>query len=395
MLEESLERVSAFPVSESIERGRYLEPIAGYDARKTLQNLRTELFESFRRVLDSGTLILGPEVALFEQEFASFVDCKHAVGMSSGTDALIIAMKALGIGQGDEVITVANGPVPTVAAIRAVGATPCFIDVDPVFLQMDPVQLRTSIRSATRCVIPIHLYGHAAPITDISRICQEHGLSLIEDCAQAHGTRFAGKHVGGFGSIGCFSFYPTKNLGALGDAGMCVTNDPKLADKIREFGQYGFRDHQRIAHSEGTNARLDELQAAFLRPMLRYLENKLVRRQEIAAFYSTHCAQVPFKLPASMQGTAPSWHQFVIRCNQRDKLIKFFKDRGILAGIHYPWPVHTMPAFCQTAFVLSSMLHTETACREVVSLPMHAELTSSEVQRVVDAMVAAHRNGID
>jgi aminotransferase EvaB len=392
MLEEAAEvRASISPV----ESAQTVDLITGYDARKTMQNFRSVLMESLQRVLDSGALILGSEVAAFEQEFATFVECEHAIGMSSGTDALIVALKALGVGHGDEVITVANGPVPTAAAIRAVGATPCFVDIDPNHLQMDPVRLRDSIRRTTRCVIPIHLYGHAAPILEISRICQEHELFLIEDCAQAHGTRFADKHVGGFGHVGCFSFYPTKNLGALGDAGMCVTDDPVLANKIREVGQYGFRDNQRIAYLEGLNARLDELQAAFLRPMLRCLESKLTRRSEIAEYYRDRLTGLPFLLPAEVLGTTSSWHQFVLRCKQRDKLLEFLKGKGVIAGIHYQWPVHKMPPFCQPDTALSPMLHTETACREVISLPMYPELEPCHLKRVVDSVIEASRHGIE
>jgi dTDP-3-amino-2,3,6-trideoxy-4-keto-D-glucose/dTDP-3-amino-3,4,6-trideoxy-alpha-D-glucose/dTDP-2,6-dideoxy-D-kanosamine transaminase len=395
MLDES-NQISFNPyVYDRLDVATRSEPIYGYDARRSIQLQRAELLQSFHRVLDSGNLILGQEVSAFEVEFAEYIGSKHAIGVSSGTDALIAAMKVLGIGQGHEVITVANGPVPTAAAIQAVGATPCFVDVEPNSLQMDPVQMRSAIRSQTRCVIPVHLYGQSAPMIDIADICRQYGIFLIEDCAQAHGTHFANQHVGGFGDISCFSFYPTKNLGALGDAGMCVTNDAHLSQRLREVGQYGYRERQRIAYSNGINCRLDELQAAFLRTQLPNLRAKIARRHEIAEFYLTRLRNLPFCLPEAGSDSKPSWHQFVIRCRQRSKLIDFLRHKKIFASIHYEWPVHSMPAFSSTSIVPFPMPVTELACKQVVSLPVFPELLLHELERVVRALHEAVQNDID
>jgi hypothetical protein len=236
-----------------------------FDFRPGYERHRAEFDAAIARVLASGQLILGPEVRAFEEEFAGYVDAALGVGVASGTDALVLALRALGIGPGDEVITVANAGVPPVAAIRAAGATPRFVDVHPDTLLLDPGGLERACSERTRCILPVHLYGHPVEMDAILDFARSRGLRVVEDCAQAHGARHRGKPVGGFGEIGCFSFYPTKNLGAFGDAGMCVTDDPKLAESLRMLRMYGFRD-DRHAHREGLNSRLDELQAAITPP---------------------------------------------------------------------------------------------------------------------------------
>lgn len=378
-----------------VEIGYRLAPVVGYDARRMVERHKVEVLQAIQRVLESGSLILGPEVAAFENEFAQYVGCQHAVGMASGTDALIVAMKAIGIGPGDSVITVANGPVPTAAAIRAVGATPCFVDIDPDTLQMDVVQLRSAICQRTKCVILVHLYGYATDISEILNVCKQQELFLIEDCAQAHGTTFDGRHVGGFGDIGCFSFYPTKNLGALGDAGMCVTNNPIWEQKLREIAQYGFRGGSRIAICDGVNSRLDAMQAAILRALLPHLSRKLERKREIANHYTEHLSNTPIKLTSVLPLVQPSWHQFVVRCRQRDKMLEFLRQRSVQASVHYEWPVHTMPAFARTSETKSRMKETQMACKQVLSLPIQPELQSHEVSRVTHAIQDALQKGID
>jgi len=352
------------------------------------EKLRDEIQGAMLRVMTSGSLILGPEVNAFEEEFARFVGAEHGIGTASGTDALIVALRALGVNTNDEVLTVANGPVAPIAAIRSVGAYPRFVDIDPVTLQMSVIDLRKSISRRTRCIIPIHLYGQAAPIREILEIADSFGVPVIEDCAQAHGTRVFGQHMGSFGRIGCFSFYPTKNLGAFGDAGLCVTNDTALAQRIREVGLYGFRGRERIAFRDGHNARLDELQAAFLRIRLKYLPDDLVRRQLIACRYRRGLESLPMSLPVVVPESEPSWHQFVLRTPRRDELCHYLSSHGIESGIHYKHPVHCMPAFKKFSYSEGSLPHTEQACRDVISLPMFPELLDEEIDRVVSACKA-------
>lgn len=367
--------------------------VPAFDYRMGMAAMRGELLAAIERVLNSGCLILGPEVAAFENEFAHFIGATHAVGTSSGTDALIIALRALGIGAGDEVITVSNGPVPTIAAIRAVGAVPRFVDIDSGNLQIDPQLIEDAITAQTRCVLPIHLYGWPAPVAAIAEVCRTHNLVLVEDCAQAHGTWASGQHVGTLGAIGCFSFYPTKNLGAFGDAGLCVTHDAALAANLREQACYGFRN-DRVAHREGLNCRLDELQAACLRVKLKQLDTALQLRANIAETYRRGLAGTGLSmLPIPEQGRA-SWHQFVIRAQQREAWIKWFERSAIQVGVHYATPVHRMPAYQWLGYSEGSLPNTEQACREVVSLPLYPELTDAQAERVIDCVHAGLASGL-
>ncbi len=367
--------------------------VPAFDYLEGFQLQRSKILEVIAHVLDSGTLILGPEVTAFENEFAHYVDSKHAIGVSSGTDALIIALRVLDIGPGHEVITVANGPVPTVAAIRAVGATPCFIDIDSNSFQMDPRLVSQAITSATRCVLPIHLYGNPAPVFRIAEICREHSLALVEDCAQAHGTIVGDRHAGTIGKIGCFSFYPTKNLGGFGDGGMCVTDDPILAVRMREQRSYGFRN-DRVAHVEGLNCRLDELQAACLRVRLQYLPASLARRRHIAFYYHEQLACLNLHLPSIPSYGKPSWHQFVVRVAYRDAWIQWLAKQQIIVGVHYDQPVHLMPAYLPLARVPDALLVTEQVCKEVISLPIFPELQRDEMARVCQALKSGVEAGL-
>ncbi len=306
---------------------------------------------------------------------------------------MILALRSLKVGYGDEVITVANGPAPTASAIRAVGATPRFVEIDAATMQMDPGCIHASINSATRCVIPIHLYGAPAPIDAISQVCQDYGLELIEDCAQAHGTYVRGQHVGNRGAAGCFSFYPTKNLGAFGDAGMVITNDAARAAQLREQACYGFRG-DRISHCEGLNCRLDELQAACLRVQLTYLPAALKSRIAIARSYSEHLADAGLLLPVWPTCGTTSWHQYVVRVQQRQCWIDYLRQLSISVGVHYATPVHLMPAFRPFGNGEGSLPITEQACSEVISLPMFPELDDARIRDVVAAILAGIRDGL-
>lgn len=365
--------------------------IPAFDYRRGFAIHREEILGAIARVLESGILILGPELSKFEFEFSQFVGCEHSVGVSSGTDALIVALRSLGIGPNDEVITVANGPAPTVAAIRAVNATPSFVDIDPKSVQMNPDLIAGAITPRTRCVIPVHLYGCPAPVEHIAEICREHGLFLIEDCAQAVGTRIGRLHAGLYGDIGCFSFYPTKNLGGFGDSGVCVTNDSAVAHRLREQRCYGFRD-DRIAHVDGLNCRMDELQAACLRVRLKYLQESLDARNRNAEDYLRRLSSTEMTLPFVPKDGTHSWHQFVVRLNRRVAWQQFLELHNVGFGIHYEHPVHLMPAYSK--FANRPLPITELVCKQVLSLPIFPELECSEIKRVCDVIELGYRTGV-
>jgi len=359
-----------------------------FDYRPHYKKLQREIDDALHRVIDSGRLILGPEVEAFENEFAAFVGSAGAVGVNSGTDALILALRALEVGPADEVLTVANAGVPTVAAIRAVGALPRFLDVSPGTLLLDPDQLEQARTDRTRCVIPVHLYGHPAPMTQILAFASRHDLPVIEDCAQAHGARIAGRHVGTFGRIGCFSFYPTKNLGAFGDAGAVVSADSALLDRVRALRMYGF-DEERSAQHEGVNSRLDEIQAAILRVKLAHLEEDLATRRGLAEDYATGLCDSSVLLTAPAEDIAHAFHLFVLRTPDREGLIRALDSRQIGYGVHYPEPVHRMPAYDFLGCPEGCLPATEAACRQVLSLPLYVGLGREEVERVVQAVLSA------
>jgi dTDP-4-amino-4,6-dideoxygalactose transaminase len=330
-------------------------------------------------VLSSGRLILGPETAAFETEFAEYLGSACAVGMNSGTDALTLALMALDIGLGDEVLVPALTAPATAAAVRAVGAVPRFVDVSPDTLNIDPQQVERLITSRTRALIPVHLYGGPAPMRRLMTIAEKHELALIEDCAQAHGTLYEGRHAGTFGVIGCFSFYPTKNLGAMGDGGMCVTNDPEIFERLRRLRHYGL-DDDRIAATDGRNSRLDELQAALLRVKLRRLDVAIRRRREIASRYRRMLADADVRLPSDVAGH--SYHQFVVRAADRNALFDTFARKGVGSGVHYSMPLHLMPAYGPWGHREGDFPHAEAAARRVVSLPIFPELRDEEVDFV-------------
>jgi dTDP-4-amino-4,6-dideoxygalactose transaminase len=362
--------------------------IPAFDGRQEYRQVKDEIDAAIRRVCESGRLILGPEVEAFEHEFAAYVGARYAVGVKSGTDALIVALRALEIGPGDEVITVANTAVATVAAIRAVGATPRFVDIDRKYLLMDVSRLEAAITPRTRCILPVHLYGHPADMPRISAVAQKHRIPVVADCAQAHGASLDGQHVGTFADIGCFSFYPTKNLGAMGDGGLCTTQDPLLADRIRRIRCYGF-DGDRIAHLEGMCSRLDELQAAILRVKLGHLDDMLRVRRRLADIYTTMLQDAPFWLPSIAPGAEHAFHLYVIRTMDREGVIARLERNEIGYGIHYPVPIHLMPAYEWLDYGPGDLPVTEQAAGQVLSLPLHAGLTEEQVRSVASVLLEA------
>jgi hypothetical protein len=354
-------------------------PGAGYRAHKA------EIDAAIGRVLDSGWYILGQEGRAFEAEFAAWLGAGTAVGCGNGTDAIALALRGLGIGAGSTVVTVSHTAVATVAAIESTGATPLLIDIEPDHYTMDPAELDQVLRSPPaglppiRAVVPVHLYGQPADVGVIDTLCRRHGALLIEDCAQAHGARRSGRMVGTFGDAATFSFYPTKNLGALGDGGAVVARDPAVAARIAALRQYGWTRHY-ISDEVGMNSRLDELQAAVLRVKLPHLDAANARRREIARAYD---AVLGARAPRRRRGSECVYHLYVVRVVDRDAVQARLRERGVGTGVHYPVPVHSQPAYAgRVALGPSRCVETERAAGEVLSLPLYPELTAAEVALV-------------
>lgn len=346
---------------------------------------KEEIDQAVHRVLNSGRYILGDEVSAFEREFAEYIGVKHGIGTGSGTEAIHLALAACDIGKGDEVITVAHTAVATVAAIELAGAVPVFVDIEPKFYTMDPEKIQSVITKKTKAILPVHLYGQAVDMNPIMDIANQHGLRLIEDCAQAHGTTYDNRKVGSFGDFGCFSFYPTKNLGALGDGGILVTNNDELARKARLIREYGWSERY-VSFCKGWNTRLDEIQAAILRVKLRHLDKDNARRANIAACYFNYLKMLNLALPVRRENATHVYHLYVIRSQKRDKLLGFLRKRGIGAAVHYPVPVHLQPAYRGRHHGIGSLLETERAVREVLSIPMYPEIKAGEIKLISSAI---------
>jgi dTDP-4-amino-4,6-dideoxygalactose transaminase len=361
-----------------------------FDLQRSLEGIELEVAEAVQRVMRSGHVLLGPELRSLEKEFADYTGAAAAVGVASGTDALILALKATGVGIGDEVITVANTAVPTAAAIRAAGAIPRFVDVDPSSLLIDVAQAEAAVNSRTRAIIPVHLYGLPVPMQPLLDLARKAGLRIIEDCAHAHGAREAGVHVGTQGDVGCFSFYPTKNMGALGDAGICITQDPEIAARLRQLRMYGF-DGDRVAICDGLNSRLDEIQAAVLRIRLQRLEECQSQRNVIAAYYRAALQDSAVVLPPLSEDRTHAWHQFVIRVADRPAFMRILEAQGVGCGIHYEYPLHRMPAFAPWFPAGNSLPVTELAAAQVLSIPMAPWLRTEECLQVTSALRCATR----
>jgi dTDP-4-amino-4,6-dideoxygalactose transaminase len=346
---------------------------------------RAEIDEAVRRVLASGRYVLGPEVSEFEKSFAAYLGTEHAVGVGSGTDALFLALRACGIGRGDEVITVAHTASATVAAIVMSGATPIFADIEPDGFTLDARGLPALLTDRTKAVVPVHLYGQPADMAPILAFAKEHGLRVIEDCAQSAGADYAGRKAGTWGDIGCFSFYPTKNLGAYGDGGLAATRDSVLAERLRRLRQYGW-DESRVSREAGVNSRLDELQAAILRVKLRFLDVDNAMRIAHADCYEQTLAGAGLALPARRAGRTHVFHLYVVRSRQQQALLAHLQAHGIQALAHYPVPAHLQPACRPYAPGAGTLAQTERAAKEVVSLPIYPELEAAQQRQVVDAV---------
>jgi len=348
-----------------------------------------EIEDAIRRVLKSNTFVLGTEVEEFEKEFAAYVGVKHAVGVNSGSDALYLAVKALGIGRGDEVIVPSHTFVSTADAIIRNGGKPVFVDINPKTYCINHEMVETLITRKTKAIIPVHIYGHPAKMDEICEIAEKHGQYVIEDACQAHGAEFKRKRAGSFGTLGCFSFYPTKNLGAYGDGGLIVTNDGALAEKLKMLRNYG--SPKKYYHDFiGVNSRLDEIQAAVLRTKLKYLDKWNDRRREIAKLYLEALSKSEFVLPVEEEYAKHVYHLYVVRTKMRDKVIAHLKTNDIPVLIHYPLPIHKQKAYLDLGFNVT-LPETEKASEEIMSIPMHPFLSDEEVLNIAEVMMNATR----
>lgn len=365
-------------------------PVPFLDLQRINDRHRAAYQAALSRVLDSGRVLLGEETAAFEREFAAWCGTSHCVGVGNGFDALHLVLRAWGIGAGDEVIVPSHTFIATWLAVSEVGAVPVPVEPAPDCCNIDPAGVEAAITPRTRAIVAVHLYGRPAPMRELSDIARRHGLKLLEDAAQAHGARLGDRPCGSLGDAAAFSFYPGKNLGALGDGGAVTTNDPALADRVRRIGNYGssVKYHHEIA---GVNSRLDELQAAFLRERLRALDADNAHRRRVAQAYRTGLAGLPgLALPVGDDGDRLSaWHLFVVRHGQRDALAELLAARGVATLVHYPQPIHRQGAYAGTPLARQPLPQAEAWAREALSLPIGPTLTDDDVAWVVASVRSA------
>ncbi len=359
------------------------------DLKAQYFSIKDEIDLAVSKVLESTQFVLGNEVAAFEKEFADYCDTDYGIAVNTGTSALHLALLAADIGPGDEVITVPFTFVATVAAICYIGATPVFVDIDPISYTLDVTKIEKAITKRTKAILPVHLYGQPADMDPILEIARRHGLTVIEDAAQAHRAEYKGRRVGSIGDLGCFSFYPGKNLGACGEGGMVVTNNPEYACNIKMLRDWG---QERKYHHvlKGYNYRMDGIQGAILRVKLRYLDKWTEARRAHAALYDELLVDSGVKTPTIMPYSHHVYHIYAVRSRQRDALQQRLHAQGIQTGIHYPVPVHLQPAYADLGYQARAFPHSEAASREVLSLPMYAELTTESQTQVVNAVIAEH-----
>jgi len=357
-----------------------------FDLKAQYAPIRTEIREAIDRVIESQQFILGPEVEALEAEIAAYCGCRYAIGVSSGTDALLVALMALGVAAGDEVITPAYSFFATAGTVARLGAVPVFVDIDPATFNVDPAMIASKITRRTKAILPVHLFGQLADMGEICAIAAKHDLPVIEDAAQAIGAERDGKRAGNWGDLGCFSFFPTKNLGAFGDAGMVTTNDPAVAERVRMLRVHGYRSRY-VNELLGGNFRLDAVQAAVLRVKLRYLDAWTEARRQNAAQYRKLLPQ-SLVLPLEKPGRH-IYNQFVIRCAGRDQLMANLKQEGIGCEVYYPVPSHLQPCFSGLHHQTGDFPVSEKASLETLALPIYPELSGEMIERV-SAAVTAH-----
>ena len=360
------------------------------DLAAATRELETEIHAAVARVVNSGWYVGGPELTAFEEQWAAYCDADHAVGVANGLDALHLALRAVGVGPGDEVIVASNGYIATQLAVTMAGATPVPVEPDPATHNLDPARIEAAITAKTKVILPTHLYGQPADLDAIGAVAERHGLVVIDDAAQAHGARYKGKQIGGGGArITCWSFYPSKNLGALGDGGAITTNDPELAEKIRRLGNYG--SSIRYVNQElGVNSRLDPIHAAVLGAKLQKLDEWNARRARIAAHYGEALADCAgLTLPAAPDFAIPAWHLYVVRAADRDRLAVRLAEAGVQTLIHYPIPPHRQQAYAAMGLAKGSLPIAEALAAQVLSLPIGPHLGMERAERVADAVRAA------
>ncbi|MDP1808322.1 MAG: DegT/DnrJ/EryC1/StrS family aminotransferase [Actinomycetota bacterium] len=359
------------------------------DLKAQYLEIKDELTAAVNQTLADGRFILGPNVAALEDEIAAFCGARFAVGVASGTDALHLALRALGVGPGDEVITTPFTFIATVEAISYCGAVPVFVDIDPATYNLDVGQIEAKITPRTRAILPVHLYGQPADMAEIMTLAGKYKLAVVEDCAQAIGAEYKDKRVGSIGNIGCLSFFPSKNLGGAGDGGMIVTDDEETAGRIRRLRAHG--SSRKYYHEEiGYNSRLDELQAAVVRTKLKRLENWTAARRSRAGLYDTLLSELPgVKRPATGANRTHVWHQYTIRVKERDPIRERLANRGIDSAVHYPLPIHLQPAYADLGLVAGAYPQSELATTEVLSLPMYPQLSEKQVTYVCRTLAVA------
>jgi dTDP-4-amino-4,6-dideoxygalactose transaminase len=362
----------------------YTDMISHASPRSQYLAHQEEIDAALHRVLLKGRYVLAEEVEAFEREMARFLSTRHAIGVGSGTAALEISLRACNIGPGDEVITTAHTAVATVAAIESIGATPVLVDIEQRSFLLDGTRIEKVVSPRTKAIVPVHLYGQSADLSQILLVAHKHRLVVIEDCAQAIGASFEGKLVGTWGNLATFSFYPTKNLGAIGDGGLVVTEDSALAARVSSLREYGWQQRY-ISAIAGTNSRLDELQAAILRVKLPYLDRENERRISIARRYSEALSGL-IAVPHVETSRKHIFHLYVIRTPERDNLQRFLRQQGVDSGIHYPVPVHLQPAYIGRLGDVGSYPVTEAVSKEILSLPVYPELSDAQCEKVIGAV---------
>ncbi len=355
------------------------------DLTAQYHSIKKEIDTAVLSTLESGYFILGPAVTKFEESIAAYLGVDFGIGLASGTDALVLALRALNIGAGDEVIIPAYTFFATAGAVMSVGAKPVFVDIDPRSYQIDVNKIKDAVTSKTKAIIPVHLYGHPADMNPILTIAREYGLKVIEDNAQGFGAEYLGKKTGSFGDIGCLSFFPTKNLGAFGDAGMVVTNDPALAERMRMLRTHGWKEKY-YSEEVGYNSRLDALQAAILQAKFPYVDSWNEKRREISMRYSEQLVPLGMAVPVEHEWAKHVYHLYIIRSTKRNELQAFLKQKGIASDVYYPLPPHLSVPCRKFGYSEGDFPHAELASRETLALPLYPELTISQQDEVIAAV---------
>ncbi|MEV4067887.1 DegT/DnrJ/EryC1/StrS family aminotransferase [Nonomuraea dietziae] len=358
-----------------------------WDYLPEYESERADILDAVETVFRSGRLVLGESVRSFEEEFAAYHGVRHCIGVDNGTNAVKLGLQALGVGRGDEVITVSNTAAPTVVAIDAVGATPVFTDVRADTYLMDVERVEAAITPRTRCLLPVHLYGQCVDMAPLERLAAAHGLVILEDCAQAHGARHHGRTAGSMGHAAAFSFYPTKVLGAYGDGGATITSDGDVARALRRLRYYGMEQTYYVVQTPGHNARLDEVQAEILRRKLSRLDRYIAGRRAVAARYAEGLAGTDLVLPETAAGNEHVYYLYVVRHPRRDEIIQALHAFDIHLNVSYPWPVHTMSGFAHLGYAQGSLPVTEALAGEIFSLPMYPSLPVESQERIITALL--------